>query len=94
MLFYYLFIGIPCLSLISVAMYGLDKRQALPQAQRIPESTLLSFDLLGGWPGGLWAQRKFRHKTIKRSFRVKFGLAIVCNLMWIGWLTFNEMRAF
>lgn len=94
MVFYYLLIGMPCLSLISILMYGLDKRQARLHGSRIPESTLLLFDFLGGWPGGAWAQVRFRHKTMKRSYRIQFVLAVVANLSLIGLLAFIDGRVF
>lgn len=83
MLFYYLTIGVPLLCLTSAVMYWLDKRRAECNGQRIPESTLLVVDLLGGWPGGWWSQQRFRHKTQKTSFRIRYFLAIGGNLFLI-----------
>lgn len=48
--------------------------------QRIPERTLLTVSLLGGWPGAWWASQKFRHKTQKQSFRIRFWIAVVVNV--------------
>jgi len=81
MLFYYLLIAVPLLCLISAAMYWFDKRMAEKQKRRIPEATLLTVDALGGWPGGWWSQQKFRHKTQKFSFRVRFYLVILLNVI-------------
>jgi len=90
MLFYYLFIGVPCLSLLSLLTYGLDKHQARGNGQRIPEATLLLIDFLGGWPGGAWAQQRFRHKTVKKTYRVKFFVVVLANLMLVGSLAFSD----
>lgn len=84
MLFYYLVIAIPLLSLTSAFLYGFDKHRAMRDGRRVPESTLLLFDLLGGWPGGWWAQYKFRHKTQKTSFRIRFLLAAAINIIAVG----------
>lgn len=50
-----------------------DKRSAeAGEQRRIPEATLHLMELLGGWPGALLAQRKFRHKTSKISYQIAF----------------------
>ena len=71
----------PVLSAVSVGAYWYDKRMAKQKGWRVPEATLLMWDALGGWPGGWWAQQKFRHKTQKTSFRLKYFGAIVVNLV-------------
>ena len=78
-----LLIAVPVLSLISATMYWWDKRNAQTDRRRIPETTLLLVDLAGGWPGGWWAQQRFRHKTRKLSYRLKFGAVVALNLA--GW---------
>src|SRR4051812_25081853 len=52
-------------SLLSWGLYWHDKSRAQRDVWRTRESTLHLFDLLGGWPGGLIAQRVHRHKTRK-----------------------------
>lgn len=76
MLTAYLLGGIPLLSLVSFVVYWWDKRQAIHHARRTPEARLLVIDLLGGWPGGWIAQNRFRHKTSKLSYRVRFYAAV------------------
>lgn len=65
-------------------VYALDKAQAMAGGWRIPESTLLLFALLGGWPGAWAAQRIFRHKTRKTAFQVAFWASAVGNLAFIA----------
>lgn len=68
----FLIIGIyAALSVLSAALYAVDKRRAIHNRsgapkRRIPERTLHLVDLLGGWPGGLTARQVFRHKRDKR----------------------------
>lgn len=63
-------------SIFSYGAYRSDKRRAEEGSWRIPESTLHLADLLGGWPGGLIAQRQYRHKTAKTPFQVVFWLTV------------------
>ncbi len=60
------------LSVVSFAMYAIDKRRAVRnrdgvRTRRIPERTLHLIDLAGGWPGGLIARGVCRHKTDARA---------------------------
>jgi len=68
-------------SLVTAFLYVRDKRAAGTSRQRIPERTLLAWSLLGGWPGGMIAGRKIRHKTQKLSFRLWFAGSVVLNLV-------------
>jgi uncharacterized membrane protein YsdA (DUF1294 family) len=71
-------------SLLSIGMYANDKSRAERGAWRTPESTLHLVDLLGGWPGGILAQRLFRHKNRKLSFQCVFWLCVLAHLLiWI-----------
>ena len=74
------------LSVVSYAMYGLDKAAAGRDARRTPENSLHLADLLGGWPGALIAQQQFRHKTIKQPFQVVFWITVILNIAGAWWL--------
>jgi uncharacterized membrane protein YsdA (DUF1294 family) len=73
-------------SLLSVAFYARDKSKARRDAWRTPESVLHFLDLIGGWPGGLIAQRVFRHKTRKLSFQVIFWLCVAAHVITWSWI--------
>ncbi|MEQ9616729.1 MAG: DUF1294 domain-containing protein [Phycisphaerales bacterium] len=66
-------------SCVSFVLYALDKRCAVRERRRIPETTLLAVDLLMGYPGGFLAQRTLRHKNRKRSYQVKFWLIVALH---------------
>jgi len=61
-------------------LYFKDKRAAQNNEWRVSEKTLHAFSILGGWPGALVAQEKFRHKTKKTSFRVVFWVTVIFNI--------------
>lgn len=73
-------------SLLTFALYGLDKQAARRGAWRTAEAHFHFLELCGGWPGALLAQRVFRHKTRKVSFQIVFAFAIIANLVALGWL--------
>ena len=68
------------LSATSLAQFGIDKHRARLKQSRIPESHLLLVAFLGGWPGALVGMVAFRHKTIKRSFQIKFAMSVIVSL--------------
>lgn len=77
-------------SLLTFVLYGLDKRAARRGAWRTAEARLHFFELCGGWPGALLAQRMFRHKTRKVPFLVVFAFAVIANLAALGWLLYAD----
>lgn len=73
------------MSLWAFVAFWWDKRQARLRGSRISEKTLLLLTALAGAPGALLGMKVFRHKTVKSSFRWKFFLCLLPNLIWI-WL--------
>ncbi|XZG68965.1 DUF1294 domain-containing protein [Chitinibacteraceae bacterium HSL-7] len=79
-------LGLPVLywmlgaSALAFLLYWHDKRQAQAGGWRTPEARLHLVALLGGWPGAWSAQRLFRHKSSKSSFRWVFIFTVLCNL--------------
>jgi uncharacterized membrane protein YsdA (DUF1294 family) len=77
-------------SLVTGILYTWDKRAAIKDFRRVPEKTLLGLSLLGGWPGGWIAGQILRHKTLKRSYRIRFLICVAVNvamLMGLLWVT-------
>jgi len=72
-----------------------DKRKARKKEWRIAETTLLLLSFIGGAIGLFVAMFKFRHKTLKRSFRAVaiIGLIISLAIYWIAFriLTFGPV---
>ena len=79
-------------SLISIYVYKKDKHLAETKQFRIEELTLDALVILGGWPGCIYAQRKFRHKT-KSAYQRRFRVLVIAWIMvyvsvwsflWVG----------
>lgn len=68
-------------SLVTVVAYAFDKSRVKRSGRRVPEATLNILAFAGGWPGGILAQQSLRHKTQKASFRRKFWIAVVANIL-------------
>lgn len=81
-------------SVITFFMYALDKSAARNDMRRTKESTLHLLGLIGGWPGGLFAQKWLRHKSQKREFQTAFWTTVVLNCCVLGWLLINGGSAF
>ncbi len=68
-------------NLLTVVIYGADKMAARKAWRRVPESTLLMFGLVGGWPGAIVGQQVFRHKTQKQPFKTWFIISVMVNIV-------------
>ncbi|MBL8891782.1 MAG: DUF1294 domain-containing protein [Planctomycetaceae bacterium] len=81
-------VSVLILSIVTIALFGWDKRQAGQGGRRIPESTLLGLSTLGGWPGALWASHVFRHKTQKQPFRVRLYMGITLHVAIVALIAY------
>ena len=68
-------------NLLTLALYGMDKTAARKAWRRVPESTLLVFGFVGGWPGAIVGQQCFRHKTQKQPFKTYFMISVILNII-------------
>lgn len=73
------------INLTAMLAYYIDKRAAVRHKWRVPENTLHTLEFLGGWIGAFAAQKIFRHKTVKKSYRQIFFLMIISEIaaIWI-----------
>ena len=74
------------LSLLTWWAYRRDKRAAQANEPRTPETTLHLLELLGGWPGAFLAQRRLRHKNVKKLYQLCFWLIVALHQIYLGWL--------
>ena len=76
------------ISILSFLLFGLDKQKARQNKRRISEFTLLLVSFLGGSLGSFLAMFIFRHKTSKPSFKIKFGLILLAQILIISLMKF------
>ncbi|WP_219059758.1 DUF1294 domain-containing protein [Pseudomonas sp. UMAB-08] len=75
------------MSLLAFFLYWHDKNRARNDGWRMPEKVLHGVELLGGWPGALLAQQRFRHKTRKLSYQTVFWMIVLLHqVFWIDLL--------
>ncbi|WP_438437242.1 DUF1294 domain-containing protein [Kluyvera sichuanensis] len=67
-------------NVLTLVIYGADKLAARQGWRRVPEATLLTFGVVGGWPGALVGQQVFRHKTQKQPFKTYFIISVIVNI--------------
>lgn len=73
-------------SSLTFIAYASDKARAVDTEWRVSENTLHLLELLGGWPGALFAQQCLRHKTAKPGYQVIFWLIVTAHLaLWTWW---------
>lgn len=68
-------------SVVCFVVYAMDKSAAAAERWRVSEDTLLGLGLVGGWPGAIVAQQVLRHKSNKASFRAKFWVTVIVNVL-------------
>lgn len=69
------------ISIVTLVVYGVDKRAAVGHRHRVSETALILLGFIGGWPGAVIAQQLFRHKTTKRSFVVRFWISVILHVL-------------
>ncbi len=71
------------MSAVAFVTFAVDKAAAARGGNRIPERTLHSIELLGGWPGALLAAFLLRHKNRKPSYLlVTLGIVALHGAAW------------
>ncbi len=74
---------IVCLLLVNIItfiLYGRDKRKAVQNKWRTPESVLITVAWIGGAVGALLGMLIFHHKTRKWKFKIHISAALI---VWI-----------
>ena len=74
------FLYLEAVNLLTLAVFGLDKRRARVHRERIPEAALLGLAALGGSIGALAGMFLFRHKIRKRKFTLGVPLILLAEV--------------
>ena len=74
------------INLLAFLLYGIDKRRAVKDQWRIPESTLLGVAFVGGSVGAWAGMQTFRHKTKHWRFKILILIFIVLHVAVILYL--------
>ena len=69
-----------CINIITIAVYGIDKRSAVRGKWRIRVSTLL------GLVGALLGMHLFHHKTRKKKFTIGVPLMLAAQILLLFFL--------
>jgi len=77
----YALIALVAANVVAFLTFGLDKWLARRGMRRISERRLLQLTMLLGGIGAYVGSRIFHHKTKKRSFRWRFQLALLFNVV-------------
>ncbi|MBR3587988.1 MAG: DUF1294 domain-containing protein [Clostridia bacterium] len=68
-------IYVALISIITFAVFGIDKLKAVKDKRRTPEKVLFLLSIIGGSVGAILGMYTFRHKTKKPAF--KFGIPAI-----------------
>lgn len=71
------------INVTTILVYGYDKVVSGSTKVRVPENVLHLLAFIGGSPGGLIAQKFFRHKTIKGSFQRLYWGIVALQVMLV-----------
>jgi len=81
------------MSVTAFLVYGWDKRQAKTGGWRVPERRLHGLAFLGGWPGAMFGQSYFRHKTQKSEFKIVTWLAAGLHAALVVWYLYRQFTS-
>ena len=74
-----------CINIITIAVYGIDKRNAVYGKWRIRVSTLLGLAAAGGSVGALLGMHLFHHKTKHPKFYLGVPALLCVQLIGLAW---------
>ncbi len=77
------------INIVTLILYGVDKRKAIKGAWRIPEKTLILTAVIGGSVGALAGMMLFRHKTRKAKFKVGVPVIFVVQCIALAFIVYG-----
>ncbi len=86
-----LLIYIIAINIISLILCGIDKRRAIVDKWRIPESVLLGISALGGSVGLLIGMYLFNHKIKKPKFYLSVPIMAALQAVLAAYLYYKDI---
>lgn len=77
----YIMVYLVIMNVITLMLYGVDKRRAQRKQWRISENMLIGCALTGGSLGALLGIRVFHHKTKHKKFTVGIPLILTLQIV-------------
>ena len=77
------------INIVTLLVYGADKRRARKEKWRISERVLFLLPLAGGSVGAIAGMHLFRHKTRHWYFRLGLPAILLLQLALAAWITFG-----
>jgi uncharacterized membrane protein YsdA (DUF1294 family) len=74
------------INVVTFGYYGYDKGRARSAGSRVPEVVLHGLSASGGSPGAFAGMHLFRHKTVKKSFRILFWCIVALQVALAAWI--------
>lgn len=69
------------INIVAFSMYGSDKKKAKRKENRISEARLMKVTVFGGAIGAMIGMHMFRHKTLKRKFKVWVPILFIVEMI-------------
>lgn len=86
-----IFIYLIAVNFIAYSLFHLDKESSKNKTYRISEKNLLLISAFGGTLGAWIGMNHFRHKTQKTSFRWKFFVVVILQMIFL-YILFRKGR--
>ena len=75
---------------VTFIVYGIDKYKAKKAKWRIPETTLLLLDVLGGSIGAWMGMKVWHHKTMHKKFKYGIPAILLIQIALMAYLHMNR----
>jgi len=87
----YIILYFIAINLLTYCLYAYDKHAAQRNKWRVSEATLLVCGAVGGTIAAIYAQKRLRHKTRKKSFRLQFWIITIAQIAALGYYAYEVL---
>ena len=79
----YVLIFFLVINIVTMCVYGVDKKKAIKNKLRIPEATLILLAAIGGSIGAIIGMKVFHHKTKKAKFFIGVPAILILQIVLV-----------